>query len=261
MNSTEQLTAKAVEAYKNASDEGKKELEYVFGKSAFNISLIDRVNGYESLYREMNVDPKNYEPKSDDAVDIVGNEMKKIDLVYQFFRDGREPNMNDCNELHWIPVFDHEVTDDNPSGFRFLCSFDTLTSTFSVLGPLLVVFEEEISDHIARTFFESFRIIKTQKFNHKMNFTPEVEIKEEVAGEYFLQLKNEKQGIFIQINGEQAKEAKEVLQGEAKTLGAFEWGGMTIDTRDSDWKYRDSTTVGSPGSEPWFMMGSVVSDR
>jgi len=166
MSNVEQLTAKAVEAYKTASKDGKKQLEYVFGKKAFVPSLIQRVNGYEDLYREMGVDPKNYLPKSDDPSDIVGTESKKIDLVYEFFRDGREP-VFDGSELHWIPIFDHKISDSNPTGFRFDFSNDTSTVTRSVLGPLLAVFDEETSDHIARTFFESFRILKFTKFNHK----------------------------------------------------------------------------------------------
>lgn len=70
--------------------------------------------------------------------------------------------------------------------------------------------------------------------------------------DYFVEIRNEKRGLSIKIEGEAAKIAYKNLNDSVSSGVHFEWGGMIIDTWDDDWKYRDSNTLSAPGLEPWF---------
>jgi hypothetical protein len=82
--------------------------------------------------------------------------------------------------------------------------------------------------------------------------------------QYWLQLKNDKRGIIIQISGTEAEQAYPILTECIDYGMSFEWGGMQIETKSSDWQYRDSNTMGiGPDGpiDPWLSMGNVVQYR
>lgn len=60
--------------------------------------------------------------------------------------------------------------------------------------------------------------------------------KDQQDGTFFIQFDNPTRGVSVRIYGRQGKEAQEeYLDCHASGL-EFEWGGMKIDTRDSNWK-------------------------
>jgi hypothetical protein len=78
--------------------------------------------------------------------------------------------------------------------------------------------------------------------------------KKENDGSFWFQLKNEKSGSSVEFTGSQAIEAYSEFQECAESRITFEWGGMQISTKDTDWKYRTSNTVGLSEDATWLMI-------
>ena len=81
---------------------------------------------------------------------------RPMELIYQALvtakaiRMGFKPNYNDVSQPKYNTVHDLEEWSANPSGFRFLRSYRTVTRTFSVLGPLLCQPTTEQDAHYAK---------------------------------------------------------------------------------------------------------------
>lgn len=68
-----------------------------------------------------------------------------------------EPDWDDRSQQKWVPWFDMEVDENNPSGFRFGASFCGHASTGSAGGSRLCYQNSEDSKFAATTFTELFR--------------------------------------------------------------------------------------------------------
>lgn len=120
-------------------------------------NIKERVKSFEDVCVEMGKDPKNYETNSSDARSIYLNQIDRLLLIHECFRQGVKMDPNNINQRKWWPWFDLEISPSNPSGFRFYASNYSHTYTNSVLGPLLWLQDEETSDYVGKTFESEFK--------------------------------------------------------------------------------------------------------
>lgn len=76
----------------------------------------------------------------------------KMYLIAEDLNEGWEPDWNDSDEEKWIPWFDMQVDDNNPSGFRFGDSCCDFTSTAAGGGSRLCFKTKKLSDYAGKQF-------------------------------------------------------------------------------------------------------------
>ncbi|MBN9293762.1 MAG: hypothetical protein J0G96_07275 [Flavobacteriia bacterium] len=123
-----------------------------------SLPLVGRIKTFEEVCKEMSQDPKDYEITSDNPRIAARQALDRVLLICELFqKEAEELDPNNTNQRKWFPWFDLEISPANPSGFRFLGSDYSNAHTRSVLGPLLWLPSEEVTDYVGRTFEGEFK--------------------------------------------------------------------------------------------------------
>jgi hypothetical protein len=116
------------------------------------------INSFEEVCYQMGKDPSRYEIESTEEPEFVFlKQVERIMLICKFYRKGQKMDPNNTDQKKWWPIWDLQISSDNPSGFLFFYSYFTDTTTDSVLGPLLWLQDKETCDYVAKTFESEFK--------------------------------------------------------------------------------------------------------
>ena len=109
----EQLTAPknvVLEEYNKAKTKGKVRLERIFGLKTFCPNIMDRINGFEDICKELGKNPKDYICKSDDPDDIAANALRQALLISRCYNAAEAPKVIDwanSNQPKYFHYYDY----------------------------------------------------------------------------------------------------------------------------------------------------------
>jgi hypothetical protein len=81
----------------------------------------------------------------------------KMIIIAEAENDGHQFDWNDWSERKWFPWFDLEVTDENPSGFRFIAAYYDRTSTYTTGGSRLCFRTQAAAEHAGKKFLDLYK--------------------------------------------------------------------------------------------------------
>lgn len=85
----------------------------------------------------------------------------KLFIINEAVNEGHEFDWSDYDEYKWYPWFDMEVTEENPSGFRFDGACCDLV--LSDVGSRLCYRTKAAAEHAGRTFIDIYRELMVMK--------------------------------------------------------------------------------------------------
>lgn len=135
----------AIKAFQSADRKGRKLLQNLFGEKTFIADIKERIKTFDDVLAEANVSGEGL------------NSLDRLILIHRVFQQGKEYEPHNPNQKKWFPVFDLIKSSSNPSGFRFGGSYYSFTHSYSVLGSLLWLPDEETADYVAKTFENDFK--------------------------------------------------------------------------------------------------------
>lgn len=145
---------KAMELYKNGSDELKTVLEESFGKEFFQRKITDRIKTYEDACAELGI-------YSLDEAKLMDFGLTKHDIAYQklatvvkALNEDWTPDVCDSSVYRWYPWF---KTNGSPSSFAFDVSHFGRTSAFAGSGSRLCLKSNELSDYCGKQFIDLWK--------------------------------------------------------------------------------------------------------
>jgi hypothetical protein len=118
------------------------------------------IESFEVACEKLGLDPATCRP---DVSNVPEKYRSAITATFEMYviceasREGKEPNWNDSRERKWMPWFDMEVDENNPSGFRFCASDCDYSGTGSTGGSRLCYRTEDESDWHAKKHIEKYR--------------------------------------------------------------------------------------------------------
>ena len=140
---------KAMELYKNGSDELKTVLEESFGKEFFQRKITDRIKTYEDACAELGI-------YSLDEAKLMDFGLTKHDIAYQklatvvkALNEDWTPDVCDSSVYRWYPWF---RTNGSPSSFAFNGSLCDSADAFAGSGSRLCLKSNELSDYCGKQF-------------------------------------------------------------------------------------------------------------
>ena len=145
---------KALELYKNGSDELKTVLEESFGKKFFQRNITDRIKTYEDACVELGISPLN-------EAKLIELGLTKHDIAYQklativkALNEGWKPDVCNSNIHRWYPWF---KPNSSPSSFAFHVSYYGHTFANAGSGSRLCLKSNELSDYCGRQFIDLWK--------------------------------------------------------------------------------------------------------
>lgn len=145
---------KAMELYKNGSDELKTVLEESFGKEFFQRKITDRIKTYEDACAELGI-------YSLDEAKLMDFGLTKHDIAYQklatvvkALNEDWTPDVCDSSVYRWYPWF---KTNGSPSSFAFDVSYYGLASAIAGSGSRLCLKSNELSDYCGKQFIDLWK--------------------------------------------------------------------------------------------------------
>lgn len=140
---------KAMELYKNGSDELKTVLEESFGKEFFQRKITDRIKTYEDSCSELGIN-------SLDETKLMELGLTKHDIAYQklativkALNEGWVPDVCDYDVKRWYPWF---KPNGSPSSFAFGASYCASAYADAGSGSRLCLKSKELSDYCGKQF-------------------------------------------------------------------------------------------------------------
>lgn len=127
--------------------------------------LIPEITGFEDACKDQNLDPVKCLPDVSgmpEDLQVFTTNLTKVAITLKSLNkkdDGTYwvPNYNDSSERKWYAWWDMEVSDYNPSGFRFVSTLYAWTTTYSVIGARLVSRNSDIARFAALVLIELYR--------------------------------------------------------------------------------------------------------
>lgn len=145
---------KAMELYKNGSDELKTVLEESFGKEFFQRKITDRIKTYEDACAELGI-------YSLDEAKLMDFGLTKHDIAYQklatvvkALNEDWTPDVCDSSVYRWYPWF---KTNGSPSSFAFDVSYFGRATAFAGSGSRLCLKSNELSDYCGKQFIDLWK--------------------------------------------------------------------------------------------------------
>lgn len=145
---------KAMELYKNGSDELKTVLEESFGKEFFQRKITDRIKTYEDACAELGI-------YSLDEAKLMDFGLTKHDIAYQklatvvkALNEDWTPDVCDSSVYRWYPWF---KTNGSPSSFAFDVSYYAAASALAGSGSRLCLKSNELSDYCGKQFIDLWK--------------------------------------------------------------------------------------------------------
>lgn len=145
---------KAMELYKNGSDELKTVLEESFGKEFFQRKITDRIKTYEDACAELGI-------YSLDEAKLMDFGLTKHDIAYQklatvvkALNEDWTPDVCDSSVYRWYPWF---KTNGSPSSFAFGDSLYDYACADAGSGSRLCLKSNELSDYCGKQFIDLWK--------------------------------------------------------------------------------------------------------
>jgi hypothetical protein len=145
---------KAMELYKNGSDELKTVLEESFGKEFFQRKITDRIKTYEDACAELGITPL-------DEAKLIELGLTKHDIAYQklatiikALNEGWIPDVCNRDVYRWYPWFH---PNDSPSSFAFFVSDSAAASAYAGSGSRLCLKSEDLSNYCGKQFLDLWK--------------------------------------------------------------------------------------------------------
>lgn len=145
---------KAMELYKNGSDELKTVLEESFGKEFFQRKITDRIKTYEDACAELGI-------YSLDEAKLMDFGLTKHDIAYQklatvvkALNEDWTPDVCDSSVYRWYPWF---KTNGSPSSFAFGGSSYGSADADAGSGSRLCLKSNELSDYCGKQFIDLWK--------------------------------------------------------------------------------------------------------
>lgn len=145
---------KAMELYKNGSDELKTVLEESFGKEFFQRKITDRIKTYEDACAELGI-------YSLDEAKLMDFGLTKHDIAYQklatvvkALNEDWTPDVCDSSVYRWYPWF---KTNGSPSSFAFDVSYCGAATAVAGSGSRLCLKSNELSDYCGKQFIDLWK--------------------------------------------------------------------------------------------------------
>lgn len=145
---------KAMELYKNGSDELKTVLEESFGKEFFQRKITDRIKTYEDACAELGI-------YSLDEAKLMDFGLTKHDIAYQklatvvkALNEDWTPDVCDSSVYRWYPWF---KTNGSPSSFAFDDSSYGYATASAGSGSRLCLKSNELSDYCGKQFIDLWK--------------------------------------------------------------------------------------------------------
>lgn len=145
---------KAMELYKNGSDELKTVLEESFGKEFFQRKITDRIKTYEDACAELGI-------YSLDEAKLMDFGLTKHDIAYQklatvvkALNEDWTPDVCDSSVYRWYPWF---KTNGSPSSFAFRGSICDYAVADAGSGSRLCLKSNELSDYCGKQFIDLWK--------------------------------------------------------------------------------------------------------
>lgn len=145
---------KAMELYKNGSDELKTVLEESFGKEFFQRKITDRIKTYEDACAELGI-------YSLDEAKLMDFGLTKHDIAYQklatvvkALNEDWTPDVCDSSVYRWYPWF---KTNGSPSSFAFDGSDCGSAVASAGCGSRLCLKSNELSDYCGKQFIDLWK--------------------------------------------------------------------------------------------------------
>ena len=135
----------ALEAYKNASKEGRKLLKDLFGNYQFT-SITEHIKTFEDVLEELNLSPIDFEARCE-YLEIDEVAYRKLRLIVQCLNEGWKPDFTDNNQAKYYPWF--EV---NTAGAAFASSYSAPSITIAAFGSRLCFKSRELALYAGKTF-------------------------------------------------------------------------------------------------------------
>lgn len=145
---------KAMELYKNGSDELRIVLEESFGKEFFQRKITDRIKTYEDACTELDIYPL-------DEIELMKLGLIKHDIAYQklatvvkALNEGWTPNICDSSVCRWYPSF---KINDSPFSFAFNSSNYAASVMDAGSGSRLCLKDNKLSDYCGKQFIDLWK--------------------------------------------------------------------------------------------------------
>lgn len=145
---------KAMELYKNGSDELKTVLEESFGKEFFQRKITDRIKTYEDACAELGI-------YSLDEAKLMDFGLTKHDIAYQklatvvkALNEDWTPDVCNSSVYRWYPWF---KTNGSPSSFAFYDSCYAYAYANAGSGSRLCLKSNELSDYCGKQFIDLWK--------------------------------------------------------------------------------------------------------
>ncbi len=143
----------ALDAYNNATDDGKKLLRTLFGNDVFSLKITDRIKTFEDVVKVC-PPPANVQILLDYngvyADMLAAQAFAKITLIAKVLNEGWQPDWSNTNQYKYYPFFKHQ------SGFGL--SFDVYVRWCSgtYCGSRLCFKSAELAEYAGKQFADIY---------------------------------------------------------------------------------------------------------
>ena len=143
----------AVNAHNEASAEGKKLLENLFGKKIFTKDIKEIIKTFDDVLSYLNIDKDDFNSKNKGlSKDEIA--YRKLKLIVQVLNEGWTPNWSNGKWNKWDPWFD---MDDYWSAGRFSFRDADYRGSYSVIGSRLCFKSEDLATYAGKQFLDIYR--------------------------------------------------------------------------------------------------------
>ena len=108
----------AIKAHQSAKASGKQLLENLFGKSTFQLNVMERVKTFEDACAELGIEvPEFANPKNSDDKAVIA--FQKLTIIIRALNEGWRPNWGNFDQYKYYSWFKFDKVSSESSGFRF----------------------------------------------------------------------------------------------------------------------------------------------
>lgn len=152
-----------IDAYGKEKGDNKKFLEKLFGKSFFDLPIIERDITFEDICKERGDTPEEILPYKTpkNKRQFAANDLARLDYIAEFLQQGFIPDYSNENEKKWFPYFEYN---NKKAGFGFSDSLCVGSGADSTCGSRLALKNKETSDYFGTQFIEIHNRLLTNKY-------------------------------------------------------------------------------------------------
>lgn len=140
---------KALQIYDNADESKKSLLEELFGKSSFELSVMEKIKTIDDILQFQGITIEQFE-KTSLGLSEDEKSYRLIKMLVEILNQGWIPNWDDVSEYKYFPCFEM-----SSSGFRF-GDYDYWYSG-SCVGSRLCFKSRELAEYAGTQFIELYK--------------------------------------------------------------------------------------------------------